>query len=131
MSDYPARNRRATALPAGSIEIEDRGGAVKRLEGEAVLVAMAGEYSGHKPLAVGEPGFESLLCGEQGYLLRTEDVEVPLTLREIVHLLLNALAPEQYLKLRETYGLFGPIGEDYYDPQTAKAKQPKVRLAKG
>ena len=123
-------HRLPATLPDGVVEIEDAGGAIKRLDGEALLVAVAGEYSGHKPMNLGEPGFESTLSGGPGYLLRTEDVELALGLGEIVHLLLNALTPEQYFKLRELYGPFDLIGETYYDPGTGQARQPKVRVPK-
>ena len=128
MTDQFAHHRRPSALPTGVVEIEDAGGAIKRLSGETLLVAAAGEYSGHKPMNLGEPGFESILTGGPGYLLRTEDVEIALGLGEIVHLLLNALTPEQYFKLRELYGPFDLIGEAYYDPETGRARQPKVRV---
>lgn len=116
-----------TPLPDGAIEIEDAGGACRRLEGEALLVACAGHYSGMKPLAVGDPGAVSLLSGKPAWTLRIEGVEFGLTLDEIAHLALNALPAAQVLKLRETCGRLTLIGPDYYDAD-GRALQPKVRV---
>ncbi len=118
-----------TPLPPGAVELVDAEGTVKSLEGENLLVACAGHYSGMKPIKIGEPGYPSLLSGEPGYLVRTESVEVPLTLDEFIHLALNALNPAQYNRLREACGEIALIDAHYYDPESGKALQPKVRVS--
>ena len=131
MSDYPIKNRQADALPEGVVEIIDAAGTAKRFEGENLLVACASHYSDFKPLKLGEPGMTSLLSGEPGYAVGVEDLRVGLTLDEFIHLALNALNPSQYETLRETYGLFSLIDTRYYEPDTGKALQPKIRVARG
>jgi hypothetical protein len=130
MSDkHPPKQRRAESLPTDTIEIVDTDGETRRLSGEAILVACAGAYAGHKPLRLGTAGPASLLSGKPGYLLRVEDVELALTEQEILHLLLHALPPAHYFTLRESFGSFAPIADAYYDPQTGAAIQPMVRVS--
>lgn len=127
MTDAQA-TQNAVALPEGVVELIDAAGTIKRLEGDNLLVACAGHYSGMKPIKLGEPGHRSLLSDAPAYLVRVETAEVALTIDEFVHLALNALNPDQYRTLREACGELGLLGPDYYDPGTGKALQPKVRV---
>jgi len=129
MNDEHSARHLETPLPDGVVELVDATGETRRFEGENLLVVCAGHYSGMKPIRAGEPGNASLLSHEPGYLVRTESIEVALTLDEFIHLALNALNPDQYRQLHEACGTFGFIGPDYYDPATGKALQPKVRIA--
>lgn len=129
MNETRACQRLDDALPNGVVELVDIDGNTKRLEGENLLVACAGHYSGMKPLRIGAPGYPSLLSQEPGYLVRMDDVEVALALDEFIHLALHALSPEQYGQLHDACGQLSFTGSEYYDPDTGKALQPKVRVA--
>ena len=128
MNSDDSKNRLETPLPHDQVEIEDAEGTIRRYTDEGLLVACAGDYSGHKPMQIGDPGPPSVISGEPGYRYRSGDVEIPLTRQEMRHLILHALTPSQYFALRERYGLFPEIGTDHYDPETGDALAPKVRV---
>jgi len=125
---HPPRNRTDSPLPDQRVEIEDRQGRIKDYGTDALLVAAAGDYGGIKPLDIGEPGPASALCGEPGYLYRAGDVQIPLTRNELLRLVFGALTADEYFKLREIYGEFPQISPQYYEPETGRAIQPKVRV---
>ncbi|MFN2347969.1 MAG: hypothetical protein ABR558_00165 [Thioalkalivibrio sp.] len=110
------------------IEIEGAGGQSRRYDADSLMVAMAGDYAGHKPLDLGMPGPASVISGEPGFIYRNGSVEIALTRRELQHLVFNALPPAWYLRLREHSGDFPEIGPDLYDPHNGRALQAKVKI---
>ncbi len=111
-----------------NIEIEGADGKLRRFDDDALLVAMAGDYAGHKPLDLGEPGPASMISGEPGYRYRSGGVEVVLTRRELQHLVFHALPVAWYQRLKSACPELPEIGATFYDANSGRALQPKVKV---
>jgi hypothetical protein len=115
---------------ATDIEIEDAEGQVRRFEPDSMMMAMAGDYAGHRLVDLGEPGPASTISGEPGYRYRRGSLEVVVSRRELQHLVFNALPPTWYRRLRETCPGLPELSATLYDQETGRALQPKVKVPK-
>lgn len=116
---HPPVNRTPTGLGVVNSWIRD-------VLGPMVLdsnrLAVAGDTN-QLPLSA-EVG-PSLLSGAPGYEFANADgVVVLLTRDELMRLFRRELAPAEYFKLRETFGVFFEIHDDFYDEETGEALQP-------
>jgi hypothetical protein len=126
--DDTPRGREPEAEPEDRYTIEDQDGNVRRYTWDTLLVALAGDYSGTKPMALGEPLGPSELSGEPGYRVRFADLTLMLTRDEFQRLFLAALTPAEYRTLHARYGGFALIDATHYDPASGTAQAPKVRV---
>ncbi|MEJ2059637.1 MAG: hypothetical protein P8Y64_04015 [Gammaproteobacteria bacterium] len=125
----PAMANHSMNAVSTTVEIEGADGALQHYpDPMALMVACAGDYSGHKPMQLGEPLAASRLSGRPGYLYRRDDIEIVLTRDELLRLILNALTPDEFRKLRELFGALNEIGPEFYDQDSGKALQPKVKV---
>lgn len=69
-------------------------------------------------------GVQSIISGEPAVIYRSDDIEIPMSTEELLRFAAHDLRPEEFLKLRETYGDFFEIHDDFYDPDTGEAFQP-------
>lgn len=67
----------------------------------------------------------SVLSGEPAVIYRTADKQIPLTPAELKRLVMTSLEPQEMLKLKEIYGVFHEIHDDFYHPTTGQALQPR------
>ena len=67
----------------------------------------------------------SVLSGRAGYRYSDSDVDMILERDELDRFIRCDLTPEEYFKLRDTYGIFFMIHDDFYDEETGEALQPK------
>lgn len=119
--EYPPRNRREQSLPVLHIEIED-GNGVHVLDPNSLIMA---EVSGSLRNMLRQPVADSMLSGHPGYLFREDDVELALAPDELSRLIRRNLKPGEYLTLRDRFGIFFSIHDDFYEPETGEALQPK------
>lgn len=74
------------------------------------------------------PGAHSMLSGGPALIYRSADVEIAMSPGEMHRLFDLSLAPEEYFAIRDRYGLFHEIHEDFYDPDTGEMFQPVTGL---
>lgn len=120
VQDFPPKNRTYPMLGPIELEIHSGDGKVVKLDPNGFVVAAF-----RNTLDLGTPYGKSLLSGEDGWLYREDDFGVILTLEEIRRMAARELLPEQYLRLRETFGMFFSIHDDFYDEVLGIALQPK------
>lgn len=68
----------------------------------------------------------SLLSGEPAVLYKTDELTIPLTVEELSRFIGHALLKDEYLKLRDHFGMFYEIHEDFYDPDTTEPLQSRA-----
>lgn len=71
-------------------------------------------------------GQESVISGEPAVVYRADDLVIPLTPTELLRFMAHSLRPDEFFKLRERYGDFFEIHDDFYDPDTGLAFQPMI-----
>lgn len=122
-SGYPKKNRLDEELPVLRIEIQHADGVeVTDPNGQIFQILQRPEMLlAWKPV----PGRVSVISGRPAILYRSEDFEAPLTLDEYVGLVGRELEPNEYLALLRHFGSAFDWHEDFADPDTGKALQPK------
>lgn len=81
--------------------------------------------SGFEGLGEGFGNLKPDLGGEgEVFEYRTSGVSLRLTKPKLKDLLFRALSALDYFVLRESFGIFHEIHEDFYDPETGEALQP-------
>lgn len=70
-------------------------------------------------------GTRSAISNEPALVYKTHQVEVALTSGEIYRLVMRSLQPEEFFALRKHTGDFFEIHDDFYNPRTGTALQPK------
>lgn len=75
-----------------------------------------------KPQAGGEG---SLISGAPAVRFETDEVSVLLTPDELGRLVWRNLRPEEFKSLQAACGIFHDIHDDFYDPETGEALQPR------
>lgn len=71
-------------------------------------------------------GAPSAISGEPGLIYSTDEATLCLTGYEIIALVSRALTPEAYFSLYRKVGAIFEIHDDFYDPGTGEALQPKI-----
>ena len=71
------------------------------------------------------PGAESVISGKPAVVYCTMDMKVPLTTEELKRLVALDLAPEEFFALRNHFGDAPEWHDDFYDPETGEAFQPR------
>jgi hypothetical protein len=140
--NHPARNRLTEALDLPWIEITD---AVKTLRttGNALVGCVIwgataeqprdrqgnlidqidGDAAVFNPLdLVSRDDVPSLLSAEPSVQLRMEDMSVDLSPEELLRLIARELTTEEYMALRDHFGMFYDIHADFYDDATGRSR---------
>ena len=76
-------------------------------------------------LDLGEPLCVSCLSGEPAYRYASSEVSLGLSHDELYRLMRLDLTAHEYTALRTQYGIFYEIHDDFYDPETGFALQPR------
>jgi hypothetical protein len=139
---HEPKNRAAEELPFLEIRVDHADGSEKT-DPNGVSGCVIWGTEGRRPQAAdGKPvdypglfnpldlkpldGQVSLISGEPAVVYRADDLVVPLTPRELLRFLAHALRPREFFVLLEHYGSFFEIHDDFYDPRSGMAYQPKI-----
>jgi len=137
---YEPKNRSSDTLPLLELRVDHAGGSLKTCPNGFAACAIWSQ-SGRKPdlpdsfLGKGSetfniktlepvPGLASILSGKPAVRYRADDLDIALTPDELYRLASHSLSPDEYLALRDRYGMFHEIHEDFYDPDSGVAIQP-------
>jgi hypothetical protein len=71
-------------------------------------------------------GQVSVISGEPAVVYRAEDLVIPMTPRELLRFLAHALRPDEFFALRDQYGSFFEIHDDFYNERSGRALQPAI-----
>lgn len=121
--EHPPKNRLATARTVLDIEVEHASG-IEHFDPNTQIMALVVSPSfvaAWKPVE----GAVSAISGAPAIVVRTHDLEIPLTVDEYAGLVGTELEPDEFKALLERYGSFFEIHEDFYDPRTGESWQPK------
>ena len=121
--DHPPKNRLATAREVLDIEVEHASG-IERFDPNTQIMALVVKpefVAAWKPV----DGAVSIVSGAPAIILRTHDLEIPLTVDEYAGLVGSELQPDEFKALLDRYGSFFEIHDDFYDAETGEALQPK------
>lgn len=121
--EYPKRNRRGEELPVLRLEVEHADG-VEVVDPNGQIIQVIRDLDkvlSWKPV----PGQTSVISGQPAILYRAEDFEAPLTVDEYVGLVGRELEPQEYLALLNHFGSAFDWHDDFADPETGEAVQPK------
>ena len=66
----------------------------------------------------------SIISGQPAIRFSTDDIKLLLTPEECFRLAANSLTSEEYFSIRNKFGDFYEIHDDFYDPETGEACQP-------
>jgi hypothetical protein len=122
-TDLSPRNRLPEARPVLDIEVEHASGTEHFGPNEQIMAFVVGPemVAAWKPL----DGVVSVISGAPAIIVRTHDLELPLTVDEYAGLVGCELEPHEFEALLARYGSFFEIHDDFYDPETGEAWQPK------
>lgn len=122
-TDPTPRNRLPEARPVLNIEVEHASG-IEHFDPNTQIMALIVRpefVAAWKPL----DGPVSVISGAPAIIVRTHDLELPLTVDEYAGLVGNELEPHEFKALLARYGSFFEIHDDFYDPRTGEAWQAK------
>lgn len=123
---FPPKNR-TKRVDLGPIDIEISGhGKAIMFDPNRLIVALLDDklFSDlGAPIPTAVEG--SVLSGKAGYRYSDSDVDMILERGELDRFIRCDLTPEEYFKLRDTYGIFFMIHDDFYDEESGAALQPK------
>jgi hypothetical protein len=81
------------------------------------------------PLAlVAREDVPSFLSGEPSVRIRMEDLAIDVSPEELLRLIARALRVDEFMTLRDHFGMFYDIHADYYDQRTGRSKNPMRSL---
>ena len=109
------------------IEITHAGGRIRRDPNGIVLMALHDDISVLEPL----PDHLSVLSGAPAILVRTNEDDFALTPEEARRFYLLALTPAEFFRFCEEVGAVYELHDDFYDPETGQALQPKTEVPDG
>ena len=121
--EHPPKNRLASPRQVLDIEVEHAGGVVQFNPNSQImaLVERPDAMAAWRPV----DGAVSAISGEPAIIVRTHDLEIPLTVDEYAGLVGSELRPDEFKALLDRYGSFFEIHDDFYDAETGEAWQPK------
>jgi hypothetical protein len=114
---YPAKNREGRTDDFMIIQIEDSRG-IQTFDPNSLMIAM---FKGS--LRLEETIGLSIISDTFGYRYSDSEVSMILTKPELIRLLEKDLKPEEYFKLRDKFGVFFLIHDDFYDEETGLSLQ--------
>ena len=119
---FTPRNRTEKPLPLLRIEIRHANGVLAYDPNSLITAAIRDPVSilGCKPLK----DAVSVISGHPAVVYAADDVEAPMTTTEVLALVHLSLQPAEYFALRERFGIFHEIHDDFYDLETGLALQP-------
>lgn len=118
---FPPKHRESEELGPIDQRIEHADG-VEYVDPNRMIYILAAQQEwllSLKPLE----GQKSVISGEPAVVYRAADVAIPLTTHELYRLASRDLRPDEFFKLREVYGDFFEIHEDFYDHGTGEPLQ--------
>lgn len=71
-------------------------------------------------------GDRSVISGKPALVYKTHQVEVALSKDEIHRLAMLSLTSKEFHTLQSKVGIFHEIHDDFYDPETGEALQPRI-----
>lgn len=142
---YESKNRLSQPLPVLELRVEHAGGSYKVCPNGMVACAIWA-HTGEKPdlpdkfLLPGSelfnpkaleplPGLKSLISGNPAVMYRADDLEIALAPEELFRFASHRLRSDEYIALRDRFGMFHEIHEDFYDPDSGVALQPMFEEA--
>lgn len=111
-TNYPPKNRRASALPDWMIEIVDADG-IKSFDPIGLLIYTikhGDEFLKLKPIK----GLYSDVSNQGAVLYRSYNVELAVSPEELYRICAYALHRNEYEKLRQSFGNFREIDREHY-----------------
>jgi len=120
---FPPRGRLPASMTIRGVSIEHADG-TETFDHNGIVEFLAMRVEEARALRA-VPFVTSVLSGRPALRYRTHDVEIPLTADEIAGLVGTELCPTEYVALRGRFGTFFEIHDDFYDPATGGAFQPK------
>ena len=118
---HTPRNRQPLKLPVLRIEIHWVGGMSVYNPNTISIAGQDANYPFGQPFK----DHPSILSKKPGYLYKSHDLEIPLTLDEIDRFLRLNLRPGEVSKLIETYGIFHEVHDDFYSQGKSLQSRPK------
>jgi hypothetical protein len=119
---YPPRNRKlADRLFPITSEVVGEAGTFQLDPNRCIMLAASRELPFGDPLET-----RSVLSERPGYIYRTAEIELVLAPRELIRFWLTSLRPEEFLALRDMFGIFYEIHDDFYDEETGTAWQARL-----
>ncbi len=129
---FPPKNRTRSDLDVLQIELSGRREII-RLDPNGLAMAIYGERDLIAEL--GEPhtpdGAVSVLSGRPGYRYSDHEVDMILTGDELMRFVRYDLRPDEYLALRDRFGMFFMIHDDFYDEESGESLQPRPEPRRG
>jgi hypothetical protein len=139
---HEPKNRVAEELPFPEIRVDHAGGSEKT-DPNGLFGCVIWATEGRRPIgADGEPvdypglfnpldlkpleGQVSAISGEPAVVYRADDVVIPLTPRELLRFLAHALRPKEFFAIRDRYGSFFEIHDDFYNASSGMTYQPMI-----
>lgn len=107
-----------------AVEISHAEGTLSLDQNRVILMALDGRLGDLGPV----PGLSSVCSGEPAVIYRTDEAEIPLTPDEARRLVARALSPAEFAAIRESVGVVWEMHDDFYDPETGEALQPKIEI---
>ena len=116
---YPMVQRTPTELSFIEMEVRHGEGVLRLDPNQAILGALA------EDLPLGSPCVPSILSGEPGYLLRTNEVEIGLTKEELYRFFCKNLRPAEFFSLARKVGIFYELNGKFYEEDSGFAIDPQ------
>ena len=109
------------------IDIDHAAGTHRTHPNGLITMAMKNELVPLIPV----PGVVSDASGKPAVVYATNELVLSVTPEELHRLVMLDLTPQEFFALKERYGVFFEIHEDFYSPATGAAVQPRGRLRPG
>lgn len=120
-ANFPPKNRPDNSdLGILDIEITSQAGVSVLDPNTAAVTASTGEL----PFGAPMPDVHSTISGRPAYRFRTDDIEMALAPDELLRLWQRDLHSNEYFQLRNEFGVFFEIHDDFYAEDTGEAIQP-------
>lgn len=123
--DFPPKNRKAQSLPILEIRITSKDKTLVNDPNSNIVMVAGGAYPKMEPI----PGLISEISGKPAYKIETDNLELHLSFDEMDRFFRHDLEPSEYYYLRDKYGMFFDIHNDFYTEDSGEAWQP-VKIAR-
>lgn len=116
---FPPKGRKETGLGIIEMRLTDSLSAVIVDPNKLAFIGYRRKLPVTQPLGV------SAISGEPGYLFETDEgISVMLSEAELIRLARRDLLPAEYFALRDMFGVFHEIHDDFYEETSGMALQP-------